>query len=128
MDLAYVDDWSDLAGLLLVHRDTCEIHRDGLFPLKPSLNGLEVGYLKESERLPNLFLLHHLRSLGEDLLQVPTLTEARMVGTRETAFSIAIAPQFQNSLSRQVRLAPTLAVWRKNLKAELCRRAFATIP
>uniref|UniRef100_A0A803TXH6 Reverse transcriptase domain-containing protein n=1 Tax=Anolis carolinensis TaxID=28377 RepID=A0A803TXH6_ANOCA len=64
-----------------------------------------------------------LRSSGEALLSFPSLLQAQLAGTREKAFSV-VAPQLWNSLPREIRLAPTLSAFIKQLKTWLFQCAF----
>uniref|UniRef100_A0A8D2LRL5 Uncharacterized protein n=1 Tax=Varanus komodoensis TaxID=61221 RepID=A0A8D2LRL5_VARKO len=74
-----------------------------------ALNGLGPGYLKE--RLHPYTPARPLRSAAEALLQEPSVKEIRRVVTRRRAFS-AVAPKLWNALPREVRLAPSLFVFR----------------
>ncbi|KAF7236632.1 Ectonucleotide pyrophosphatase/phosphodiesterase family member 7 [Varanus komodoensis] len=74
-----------------------------------ALNGLGPGYLKE--RLRPYMPAHPLRSAGEALLWKPSVKEIRSTSTRRRAFS-AVAPNLWNALPREVRLVPSLYVFR----------------
>ncbi|KAF7250395.1 Integrin alpha-1 [Varanus komodoensis] len=75
-----------------------------------ALNGLGPGYL--NERLRPYMPDRPLRSAGESLLREPSTKEIRRVSTRRRAFS-AVAPNLWNSLPKEVRLAPSLLVFRR---------------
>ncbi|KAF7251228.1 Klotho [Varanus komodoensis] len=75
-----------------------------------ALNGLGPGYL--NERLRPYMPDRPLRSAGESLLREPSMKEIRKVSTRRRAFS-AVAPNLWNSLPKEVRLAPSLLVFRR---------------
>ncbi|KAF7248129.1 putative uncharacterized transposon-derived protein F52C9.6 [Varanus komodoensis] len=75
-----------------------------------ALNGLGPGYLHE--RLRPYMPDRPLRSAGESLLREPSMKEIRRVSTRRRAFS-AVAPNLWNSLPKEVRLAPSLLVFRR---------------
>ncbi|KAF7239834.1 F-box/WD repeat-containing protein 11 [Varanus komodoensis] len=75
-----------------------------------ALNGLGPGYL--NERLRPYMPDRPLRSAGESLLREPSMKEIRRVSTRRRAFS-AVAPNLWNSLPKEVRLAPSLLVFRR---------------
>ncbi|KAF7236885.1 Parvalbumin-like EF-hand-containing protein, partial [Varanus komodoensis] len=77
-----------------------------------ALNGLGPGYLNECLRpyMPD----RPLRSAGEALLREPSMKEIRRVSTRRKAFS-AVAPNLWNSLPKEVRLALSLLVFRRQL-------------
>ncbi|XP_062992110.1 uncharacterized protein LOC134404983, partial [Elgaria multicarinata webbii] len=78
-----------------------------------ALNGLGPGYLKE--RLLPYVPTRTLRSSTGGLLHEPLPKEVRQVATRRRAFS-AVAPRLWNELPREVRLAPTLYCFRRQLK------------
>uniref|UniRef100_A0A8D2KSV3 Reverse transcriptase domain-containing protein n=1 Tax=Varanus komodoensis TaxID=61221 RepID=A0A8D2KSV3_VARKO len=86
-----------------------------------ALNGLGPGYLNERLRLymPD----HPLRSAGESLLREPSMKEIRRVSTRRRAFSV-VAPNLWNSLPKEVRLAPLLLVFRRQVKTFLFKHHF----
>ncbi|KAF7254272.1 putative RNA-directed DNA polymerase from transposon BS, partial [Varanus komodoensis] len=79
------------------------------------LNGLGPGYLNECLRpyMPD----RPLRSAGESLLREPSMKEIRRVNTRRRVFS-AVAPNLWNSLPKEVRLAPSLLVFRRQLNPD----------
>ncbi|KAF7245607.1 Harmonin [Varanus komodoensis] len=86
-----------------------------------ALNGLGPGYLKE--RLHPYMPSRPLRSAGEALLREPSMEEVRRVVTRRRAFS-AVAPKLWNALPREVRLAPSLFVFRRQAKTFLFKQYF----
>ncbi|KAF7247658.1 RNA-directed DNA polymerase from mobile element jockey [Varanus komodoensis] len=86
-----------------------------------ALNGLGPGYLKE--RLHPYLPSRPLRSAGEALLREPSVREIRRVATRRRAFS-AVAPKLWNALPREVRLAPSLFVFRRQAKTFLFKQHF----
>uniref|UniRef100_A0A8D2Q3W3 Reverse transcriptase domain-containing protein n=1 Tax=Varanus komodoensis TaxID=61221 RepID=A0A8D2Q3W3_VARKO len=86
-----------------------------------ALNGLGPGYLKE--RLRPYMSARPLRSAGEALLWEPSMKDIRRVSTRRRAFS-AVAPNLWNALPREVRLAPSLFVFRHQAKTFLFKRYF----
>uniref|UniRef100_A0A803SWN1 Reverse transcriptase domain-containing protein n=1 Tax=Anolis carolinensis TaxID=28377 RepID=A0A803SWN1_ANOCA len=86
-----------------------------------ALNGLGPAYLRD--RVVPYEPTRSLRSSGEALLSLPPSSQLRLVGTRETAFS-AVAPRLWNSLPREIRLAPSLPFFRKQLKTWMFRQAF----
>uniref|UniRef100_A0A803U0C0 Reverse transcriptase domain-containing protein n=1 Tax=Anolis carolinensis TaxID=28377 RepID=A0A803U0C0_ANOCA len=86
-----------------------------------ALNGLGPAYLRD--RISYYKPARALRSSEEALLSPLPLSQARLVGTRERAFS-AVAPRLWNSLPIEIRLAPTLLAFRKVLKTWLFRCAF----
>ncbi|KAF7246446.1 AT-rich interactive domain-containing protein 2 [Varanus komodoensis] len=88
-----------------------------------ALNGLGPGYL--NERLCLYMPDRPLRSAGESLLQEPSMKEIRRVSTRRRAFS-AVAPNLWNSLPKEVRLAPPLLVFRRQLEHLAFSRWFQT--
>ncbi|KAF7240636.1 putative RNA-directed DNA polymerase from transposon BS, partial [Varanus komodoensis] len=81
-----------------------------------ALNGLGPGYLHE--RLRPYMPDRPLRSAGEALLREPCVKEIRRVGTRRRAFS-AVAPNLWNVLPREVRLALSLFVFRRQVSRAL---------
>ncbi|KAF7244472.1 VWFA and cache domain-containing protein 1 [Varanus komodoensis] len=81
-----------------------------------ALNGLGPGYL--NERLRPYMPDRPLRSAGESLLREPSMKEIRRVSTRRRAFS-AVAPNLWNSLPKEVRLAPSLLVFRRQLAKKI---------
>ncbi|KAF7252847.1 Leucine-rich repeat-containing protein 72 [Varanus komodoensis] len=74
-----------------------------------ALNGLGPGYL--NDRLRPYMPDRPLRSVGEPLLREHSMKEIRRVGTWRRAFSV-VAPNLWNSLPKEVRLAPSLLVFR----------------
>ncbi|KAF7240633.1 putative RNA-directed DNA polymerase from transposon BS [Varanus komodoensis] len=86
-----------------------------------ALNGLGPGYLHE--RLRPYMPDRPLRSAGESLLREPSMKEIRRVSTRRRAFS-AVAPNLWNSLPKEVRLAPSLLVFRRQVKTFLFKHHF----
>uniref|UniRef100_A0A803SSU4 Reverse transcriptase domain-containing protein n=2 Tax=Anolis carolinensis TaxID=28377 RepID=A0A803SSU4_ANOCA len=86
-----------------------------------ALNGSGPIYL--SERISSYEPTRTLRSSGEALLSIPPASQARLVGTRDRAFSVA-APRLWNSLPSDIRQAPSLLGFRKKLKTWLCAQAF----
>ncbi|KAF7254388.1 Parkin coregulated gene protein [Varanus komodoensis] len=86
-----------------------------------ALNGLGPGYLKE--RLHPYMPSRPLRSAGEALLREPSVEEVRRVVTRRKAFS-EVAPKLWNALPREVRLAPSLFVFRRQAKTFLFKQYF----
>uniref|UniRef100_R4GDA2 Reverse transcriptase domain-containing protein n=1 Tax=Anolis carolinensis TaxID=28377 RepID=R4GDA2_ANOCA len=84
-------------------------------------NGLGPIYLRD--RLSPYEPVRSLRSSGEALLSLPPASQARLVGTRDRAFSV-VAPRLWNSLPREIREAPTLMAFRKSLKTWLFTQAF----
>uniref|UniRef100_A0A803SLJ1 Reverse transcriptase domain-containing protein n=1 Tax=Anolis carolinensis TaxID=28377 RepID=A0A803SLJ1_ANOCA len=86
-----------------------------------ALNGLGPAYLRD--RISYHKPARPLRSSGEALLSPLPISQARLVGTRERAFS-AVAPRLWNSLPIEIRQAPTLLAFRKDLKTWLFRCAF----
>lgn len=72
---------------------------------------LEVGKTASAQLLR--------RSTGRGLLQVPLMSEARLVGTRERRAFAAVVLQLWNSLPKETRLALTLLVFHWALKMEL---------
>ncbi|KAF7237674.1 Structural maintenance of chromosomes protein 1B [Varanus komodoensis] len=80
-----------------------------------ALNGLGPGYL--NERLRPYMPDRPLRSVGESLLREPSMKEIRRVSTRRRSFS-AVAPNLWNSLPKEVRLAPSLLVFRRQVKVK----------
>uniref|UniRef100_A0A8D2LN46 Reverse transcriptase domain-containing protein n=1 Tax=Varanus komodoensis TaxID=61221 RepID=A0A8D2LN46_VARKO len=86
-----------------------------------ALNGLGPGYL--NERLRPYMPDRPLRSAGESLLREPSMKEIRRVSTRRRAFS-AVAPNLWNSLPKEVRLAPSLLVFRRQVKTFLFKHHF----
>uniref|UniRef100_H9G469 Myosin IE n=1 Tax=Anolis carolinensis TaxID=28377 RepID=H9G469_ANOCA len=83
-----------------------------------ALNGLGPAYLRD--RISYHKPARPLRSSGEALLSPLPISQARLVGTRERAFS-AVAPRLWNSLPIEIRQAPTLLAFRKDLKTWLFR-------
>ncbi|KAF7252366.1 hypothetical protein EYD10_01731 [Varanus komodoensis] len=75
-----------------------------------ALNGLGPGCL--NERLRPYMPDRPLRSAGESLLREPSMKEIRRVSTRRRAFSV-VAPNLWNSLPKEVRLALSLRVFRR---------------
>ncbi|KAF7248130.1 putative uncharacterized transposon-derived protein F52C9.6 [Varanus komodoensis] len=75
-----------------------------------ALNSLGPGYL--NERLRPYMPDRPLRCAGESLLREPSMKEIRRVNTQRRAFS-AVAPNLWNSLPKEVRLAPSLLVFRR---------------
>ncbi|XP_062822834.1 uncharacterized protein LOC100554203 isoform X4 [Anolis carolinensis] len=86
-----------------------------------ALNGLGPTYLRDRISLHKP--ARSLRSSGEALLSPLSISQARLVSTRERAFS-ALAPRLWNSLPTEIRQAPTLLAFRKDLKTWLFRCAF----
>ncbi|XP_061477973.1 uncharacterized protein LOC133382302 [Rhineura floridana] len=86
-----------------------------------ALYGAGPRYL--SERLSRYEPARTLRSATKALLRVPTHREARRVVTRSRAFSV-VAPELWNSLPEEVRLAPTLSSFRRQVKTFLYSQAF----
>uniref|UniRef100_A0A803TBL4 Reverse transcriptase domain-containing protein n=1 Tax=Anolis carolinensis TaxID=28377 RepID=A0A803TBL4_ANOCA len=64
-----------------------------------------------------------LRSSGEALLSLPPSSQICLVGTRERAFS-AVVPRLWTSLPREIRLAPSLPSFKKQLKTWMFGLAF----
>ncbi|XP_061477478.1 uncharacterized protein LOC133381914 [Rhineura floridana] len=86
-----------------------------------ALYGAGPRYL--SERLSRYEPARTLRSTTKALLRVPTHREARRVVTRSRAFSV-VAPRLWNGLPEEVRLAPTLSSFRRQVKTFLFSEAF----
>ncbi|XP_062825481.1 uncharacterized protein LOC134295910 [Anolis carolinensis] len=86
-----------------------------------ALNGSGPTYL--SERISSYQPTRTLRSSGEALLSIPPASQARLVGTRDRAFSV-VAPRLWNSLPSDIRQAPSLLGFKKKLKTWLCAQAF----
>uniref|UniRef100_A0A803TL80 Reverse transcriptase domain-containing protein n=1 Tax=Anolis carolinensis TaxID=28377 RepID=A0A803TL80_ANOCA len=86
-----------------------------------ALNGSGPIYL--SEHISSYEPARSLRSSGEALLSVPPASQARLVGTRDRAFSV-VAPRLWNTLPTNIRQAPTLLGFRKAVKTWLCAQAF----
>ncbi|XP_061484291.1 cilia- and flagella-associated protein 95 isoform X2 [Rhineura floridana] len=86
-----------------------------------ALYGFGPVYLKE--RLQHHQICRPTRSASQDLLSVPPVKTARLVRTRERAFSI-VAPTLWNSLPYDLRRAPSLPSFRQALKTWLFRRAY----
>nr|XP_060621478.1 uncharacterized protein LOC132768982 [Anolis sagrei ordinatus]XP_060621479.1 uncharacterized protein LOC132768982 [Anolis sagrei ordinatus]XP_060621480.1 uncharacterized protein LOC132768982 [Anolis sagrei ordinatus] len=85
------------------------------------LNGLGPAYLRD--RISVYEPKCSLCSSGETLLMILPASQARLVGMRDRAFSV-VAPRLWNSLPKDIRQAPTLAVFRKSLKTWLFQCAF----
>uniref|UniRef100_A0A803T4Q0 Reverse transcriptase domain-containing protein n=1 Tax=Anolis carolinensis TaxID=28377 RepID=A0A803T4Q0_ANOCA len=86
-----------------------------------ALNGSGPIYL--FERISSYEPVRSLRSSGEALLSVPPASQARLVGTRDRAFSV-VAPQLWNALPGDIRQAPTLLGFKRAVKTWLCAQAF----
>ncbi|XP_061473759.1 uncharacterized protein LOC133380462 [Rhineura floridana] len=86
-----------------------------------ALYGAGPRYL--AERLFRYELARTLRSATKALLRVPTHREAWRVVMRSRAFSV-VAPELWNSLPEEVRLAPTLLSFRRQVKTFLFSEAF----
>ncbi|KAF7245646.1 putative RNA-directed DNA polymerase from transposon BS [Varanus komodoensis] len=86
-----------------------------------ALNSLGPGYLKEHLRpyLP----ARPLRSAAEALLREPSVREVRRPSTRRRAFSV-VAPHLWNALPREVCLALSLFVFRRQAKTFLFKQYF----
>ncbi|XP_067316846.1 uncharacterized protein [Anolis sagrei] len=86
-----------------------------------ALNGSGPKYL--ADRISAYEPTRALRSSGEALLSVPPVSQARLAGTRERAFSV-VAPRLWNTLPVEVRQAPSLMAFRRGLKTWLFEQAF----
>ncbi|XP_061474960.1 small ribosomal subunit protein uS7 isoform X1 [Rhineura floridana] len=86
-----------------------------------ALHGMGPQYLVE--RLSQYEPTRTLRSTSKALLRVPSHREARRVMTRTRAFSV-VAPELWNSLLDEVRLAPTLLSFRRQVETFLYSQAF----
>ncbi|XP_061460454.1 uncharacterized protein LOC133373973 [Rhineura floridana] len=86
-----------------------------------ALHGTGPQYLMEclSRYEPTRTLCSTLKAL----LQMPTQKDARKATTRKRAFSVA-APELWNTLPDEVRLAPTLLSFQRQLKTFLFAQAF----
>ena len=89
-----------------------------------ALYGSGPGYLKD-HILP-YETASVLRSSGQAFFSVPPTSQARLMGTRERAFSVA-APKLWNSLPREARLAPSVLYFRMQAKTVLFQQAFGAI-
>lgn len=83
--------------------------------------GLGLRYLKD------YWLKHEptkpLRTLGESLLWVLPLIEARLVSTKKRTFPV-VMPSLWNSLFRESHLAQSLLSFRRRVKVELYKWTF----
>ncbi|XP_061466651.1 uncharacterized protein LOC133377174 [Rhineura floridana] len=86
-----------------------------------ALNGIGPQYLVE--RLSRYIPARSLRLTSKALLQVPMHMEARRVITRARAFSV-VAPELWNALPDEIRLAPSLLSFRRQVKTYLFAQAF----
>ena len=86
-----------------------------------ALNGLGPGYLKD--RLLPYEPAWQLSSSQGTLLKDPSLKEVRGTACRQRAFSAA-APRLWNALPTEIRLAPTLMTFRRQVKTFLFQKAF----
>uniref|UniRef100_A0A803TS28 Reverse transcriptase domain-containing protein n=1 Tax=Anolis carolinensis TaxID=28377 RepID=A0A803TS28_ANOCA len=86
-----------------------------------TLNGSGPTYL--SERISPYEPPRRLRSSSEALLSVPPPSQVHLAGTRDRAFSV-VAPRLWNSLPREIREAPSLMSFRKQLKTWMWDQAF----
>ncbi|KAF7245856.1 Coiled-coil domain-containing protein 7 [Varanus komodoensis] len=98
-----------------------EVHEMEEIMTYKALNGLGPGYL--NERLRPYMPDRPLRSAGESLLREPSMKETRRVSTWRRAFSV-VAPNLWNSLPKEVRLAPSLRVFRRQVKTFLFKHHF----
>ena len=69
---------------------------------------------------------HHPHITQAGLLRMITLKEARREKTRNRAFS-AVAPRLWNKSSSEIRLAPSLAIFKDTLKTLLFQQLFQHI-
>ena len=86
-----------------------------------ALNGLGPRYLKD--RLLPYEPTRRLRSSQGALLKEPSLMEVRGMACRHRAFSAA-APKLWNALPSEIRLAPTLMTFRRQVKTFLFQKFF----
>uniref|UniRef100_A0A803TUY7 Reverse transcriptase domain-containing protein n=1 Tax=Anolis carolinensis TaxID=28377 RepID=A0A803TUY7_ANOCA len=86
-----------------------------------ALIGSGPAYL--SERVSRYNPPQSLRSSGEALLSLPPASQVQLAGTRDRAFSV-VAPHLWNTLPSEVRQAPSLLSFRRNVKTWLWDQAF----
>ncbi|XP_061485295.1 uncharacterized protein LOC133385720 isoform X1 [Rhineura floridana] len=86
-----------------------------------ALHGMGPQYLVE--RVSQYETTRTLRSTSKALLRVPSHQEAWRMVTRNRAFSV-VAPELWNGLPDEVRLAPTLLSFRRQVKTFLYSQAF----
>ncbi|CAI5792961.1 Hypothetical predicted protein [Podarcis lilfordi] len=97
--------------------DTAGLHTH----VSSNTTGLSLVYLKE--RLQPHRSARTLRSSTEGLLPVPSLREAKLLGTRQRAFSV-VAPALWNALQSEVKENKNYQTFRRDLKAAPFREAF----
>ncbi|XP_061477657.1 uncharacterized protein LOC133382019 [Rhineura floridana] len=86
-----------------------------------ALHGVGPQYLVE--HLSRYEPTRSLRSISKALLRVPTHQDARRIVIRSRAFSV-VAPELWNSLPVEIRLAPSVLSFRRQVKTCLYSQAF----